>query len=155
MSPLWRGAATTLAAGIASFVTVSCSSDRVTSPPQLERPVYSIAGIPSSEGEMRARLDRVTRHVAVALSDARVRAYVYRQLHASPYREHKLHFDSFAFRVGSPFSSALASAAALTPVGLRSQLDSLIDLEFYMPVKQHWARWTGGPGLLAHIGITF
>ena len=148
MSPLWRGAATTLAAGIASFVTVSCSSDRVTSPPQLERPVYSIAGIPRSEGEMRARLDRVTRHVAVALSDAGVRAYVYQQLHASPDREHKLHFDSFAFRVGSPFSSALASAAALTPVGLRAQLDSLMDLEFYMPVKEHWARWTGGPDLL-------
>ena len=148
MSLLRRGAPLTLAAGIASSITASCSGDRATSPRQLERPVYSVAGIPSTESEMRARLDRIARHVAVALSDARVRAYVYQQLHASRYREHKVHFDSFAFRAGSPFSSALASAAALTPVGLRAQLDSLIDLEFYMPVKEHWARWTGGPDLL-------
>lgn len=31
---------------------------------------------------------------------------------------------------------------------MRLMLDSLIDLEFYMPVKDHWARWTGGTDLI-------
>lgn len=148
MNLLRRGAALTLAAGIASSVTASCSSDRATSPRRLEPPVYSVAGISATESEMRARLDRIARHVAVALQDARVRAYLYNQLHASPYREHKVHFGPFASRLGSPFSSAVATAAGLTGAGFRAQLDSLIDLEFYMPVKEHWERWTGGPDLL-------
>jgi len=133
---------------LASIILASCNSDRTASPPEDGPPAYSATGIPSSESAMRARLDHITRAVALALRDQQVRAHVYQQLHASPDREHKLHFQPFASRVDSPFSSAIASAAGLTDVGLRALLDSVIDLEFYMPVKEHWAQWTGGGNLL-------
>ncbi len=132
---------------LASIMLASCNSDRTAAPPEDGPPAYSATGIPSSESAMRARLDRITRAVALALRDQQVRAHVYQQLHASPYREHKLHFQPFASRVDSPFSSAIASAAGLTDVGLRALLDSVIDLEFYMPVKEHWAQWTAGGNL--------
>jgi len=93
-------------------------------------------------------LDRITRAVAVALHNPDVRAYVYQQLHASPYPEHKLHFAPFVSQAGSPLSAGIAAAAGLTETQVSALLDSLIDLEFYMPVKTHWAQWTGGPDLM-------
>jgi len=135
-------------AAIVALATASCGGDRPTSPRAEERPVYSAVGIRSTETAMRARLERITRAAALALSDAKVRTYVYQQLRASPYREHKLHFAPFVAQAGSPFAAGIAAAAGLTTGGVNALLDSIIDLEFYMPVKAHWARWAGGPDLI-------
>src|SRR5438093_13355994 len=100
-----RIAKVTLAAGIVGLPTSSCGNDRPISPTTGGPPFYSAAGIPSTEAEMRGRLDRITRAVAVALHNPDVRAYVYQQLHASPYPEHKLHFAPFVSQAGSPLSA--------------------------------------------------
>ncbi len=125
-----------IAAGVASLA--GCR-DQGTTPPPGARPIPSVTGIPSTETQMRARLERATRLVALALADPPARAYVYEQLHASPYREHKLHFGPFLEQPGNPLSAQIAAEGGLTEVGLQALLDSLIDLEFYMPVKDHYA----------------
>src|SRR5207247_3426116 len=117
---------------LASIILASCNSDRTASPPEDGPPAYSATGIPSSESAMRARLDHITRAVALALRDQQVRAHVYQQLHDSPDREHKLHFQPFASRVDSPFYSAISYDAVLTDVDLRAMMDYKIIHEFHI-----------------------
>ena len=87
-------------------------------------------------------------------------AQVYTELHASPYREHKLHFGTFLRGSAKPLLAAMAAArsaapdagvsggAALTSDAVLATLDSIVDLEFYMPVKEHFVTWTGGRDLI-------
>jgi hypothetical protein len=109
---------------------------------------------------MRALLAKVTREVAIALADPAVRATVYRDLHASRYREHKLHFNTFLRSDAPSLLSAMAAARSATPgaapapgvatpkEAVLATLDSIVDLEFYMPVKSHFATWNGDADLL-------
>jgi hypothetical protein len=132
-------------------VTFSCVQDRATSPSSEPSPgpsVVTVAGTPIPENLARAGMQLVTRLVALGLRDSNARAYVFDQLHGSPYREHKLHFAPFLSKVGSPLLARIAAMKGVPESAVGGMLDSLIDLEFYMPVKDHWARWTGGPDLI-------
>jgi hypothetical protein len=73
--------------------------------------------------------------------------YVRSQLQRSRHREHKLHFGPLLSE-NNPLAAGLSTAGDLGPGSLLALLDSLVDLELYMPVKEHWARWTGGPELI-------
>ncbi len=42
----------------------------------------------------------------------------------------------------------MAAARPATEASVLASLDSLIDLEFYMPVPNHWESWDGGPNLI-------
>ena len=46
------------------------------------------------------------------------------------------------------FVNRIASAAGSDRARVFASLDSLIDVEFYMPVKDHWAAWKGGSDLI-------
>lgn len=133
------------------WLTLSCVQDRATSPssePPRAPSVTTVAGIPATESQARERLALITRLVALTLRESTVRAYVLAQLHASPFREHKLHFGPFRLRAGNPFLARIAALRGVSESAVGALLDSLVDLEFYMPVKDHWARWTGGPDLI-------
>lgn len=87
---------------------------------------------------------RVVRALAMALANSDVRSSVYSAIRASPYREGKLHLRSLLSANGS---SLLAAARNYEP-GLQAALDSLVDVEFYMPVRAHRRAWTGGSNLI-------
>ena len=67
----------------------------------------SVAGIRVPETRMRAILAEFTRDMAVSLSDPNVRKAVYDGLHASQFRENKVHFRTFLQDGGTPLRSAL------------------------------------------------
>lgn len=112
------------------------------------RMVKSVSGVAVPEARMRSLLTELTRAVAIALSDPVLRRLVYNEMEASPFRESKLHFGPFLRQRGSALAGAMASADNATRDHVLSALDSVVDLEFYMPVDDHRGRWTGGPDLL-------
>lgn len=142
----------------------ACGDDSVTrpdAPQETPAPVLiSRAGIAVPKSQMNGLLAQVTREIAVALADPAVRSMVYQQLHASPYREHKLHFGTFLRGDATTLLSGMAGVrnATLSParsagavaasVAVLATLDSIVDLEFYMPVKEHYAAWDGGERLI-------
>ncbi|HEV8713615.1 MAG TPA: hypothetical protein VGX03_12405 [Candidatus Binatia bacterium] len=143
----------------------ACTDSTVTKPAEPGAPtqtdvaLLSRGGFRVQELRMRELLRQVTLEAAVALADAQLRAEVFAALHSSPYREHKLHFASLLRGDGRHLLSAIAShraalSAAVTPRGQSAQeavlatLDSIVDLEFYMPVKDHFAAWEGGSNLI-------
>ncbi|HMG18548.1 MAG TPA: hypothetical protein VK573_07480 [Gemmatimonadales bacterium] len=96
---------------------------------------------------MAGLLTRVVRQVALALSDSAMRTVAYGQLQRSPYREHKLHFRTLV-NAEPRLLRAIAAAGNTSQDGVLALLDSVIDLEFYMPVPGHWAAWKGDSRLL-------
>jgi hypothetical protein len=87
---------------------------------------------------------RIARAVALALAQEEVRMSVFRALGASPYRESKLHLrTALASSLGM-----LASRASAHAPNLNALLDSVVDLEFYMPVPAHRNQWNGGNDLI-------
>jgi hypothetical protein len=97
---------------------------------------------------MREILRRVTHDVAVALSDPGVRSLVYSELRDSPFPENKLHFRSFLRERGARLLNRIADSRGGTRHAVLALLDSIIDLEFYMPVRAHKDAWRGGPELI-------
>src|SRR5436309_9043153 len=144
-----RAATLIVGSAMVTLTLASCRRDDPTALDRTTQPIESTAGIPSSESDMRGRMERLTRAVALALADPQVRTSVYEDLRASRFREHKLHFAQFALATDSRFSPALTRAAGFPQrAGLKGLFDSLIDLEFYMPVPEHRAVWKGGDNLL-------
>ena len=84
----------------------------------------------------------------MALADPQVRALVHTEIHASPYREHKLHFGSFLRGNGSLLLGAVAAVRQGSESGVLAGLDSVIDLEFYLPIPGHFEAWDGGTNLI-------
>lgn len=87
----------------------------------------------------------------MALRDSAVRAEVYTGIHTSPYREHKIHLRSFltntgrwAGRQGRLLARLLADGeAGPNQAKVVAALDSLRDLELYVPVSEHYSSWNG------------
>src|SRR5436309_8816254 len=122
--------------------------------------LVSRVGIRVQRSHMNALLGEITREVAVALSDPELRGQVYAALQDSPYREHKLHFNTYLRGAARPLLNAMAAArsaaagpaaaptSAQASAAVLATLDSIIDLEFYMPVPEHWTAWRGDSRLL-------
>jgi hypothetical protein len=111
-------------------------------------------GFVLSEARVQLVYARLTQQVAVALQDADVRGAVHDGLHASPFKENKVHFRTFLQGAGRALLEALASNRAVTSEAALRTLDSIVDLEFYMPVKDHWAEWDGDDNLLVASALT-
>ena len=144
-----------LVAVAVALVAGGCVGDRATGPrppqnaaQQPGLPVLSRNGILVPQAQMRSRLAAITRDVAIALADPQLRATVYSELRGSPYREHKIYFGGFLRNSGRSLLNALAGLRQGTTAGVLATLDSVVDLEFYMPVKEHFVTWTGGRDLI-------
>lgn len=147
-----------------ALVVSACTDSAITPPPTQEgngeRKLRGFGGELVLEPQMNKLLAQVTREVAIALSDEQLRTQVLNDLHKSPYREHKLHLSEFLRGTGGPLLNAmavahasLAAAPGVAPGEARADavlasLDSIVDLEFYMPVQQHFATWRGGSNLI-------
>jgi len=133
-----------------ALVAAAACSDkpRVTAPVAGPSPVVSAAAAPDNplpEG--------LARQFARALANPAFRAYVKAALDSSPYREHKLQFQTF---LGRPDGRALRELAAANGVAedeITRGARAAIPLEVYLPVPAHRAAWQGDSNVLVATAI--
>lgn len=98
-------------------------------------------------GAESARLERLARRFALALRDDALRAEVHAALDASPYREHKLPLRRFLQQDDERRLRAVARRARVAEADVRGDLEGG-ELEFYLPVVEHRALWSGDDAVL-------
>lgn len=139
------------AVAAAALVAAAACSDtpRVTAPVAGPSPVVSAAATapdkPIPEG--------LARQFARALANPAFRAYVKAALDSSPYREHKLQFQTF---LGRPDRRALRELAAANGVAedeITRGARAAIPLEVYLPVPAQRAAWQGDSNVLVATAI--
>lgn len=106
------------------------------SPPSIGPTLRSSAGFDVSHSRMDSLLSQLTRDVAMALASEPLRHDVFQAIQASPFRENKLHLRTFLSSDGNRLLNAVNSSLRDSR-SVSGILDSLIDLEFYMPDDQH------------------
>jgi len=127
----------------AAIVSAACSDRTPVNPPQGEDAALTAS---SSSGTPQ-KPEKLAREFAKALKNPAFRAYVKAQLDASPFREHKLQFQTF---LGANGRRALRYLEA----GADQEAKAAIPLEIYFPVPAHRAAWTGDENVLVATGIT-
>lgn len=110
--------------------------------------LQSSAGLAVPADRMEANLKELTRGIAMALEDPALRGLVYSEFHSSPVREGKLHLRSFITGRGEDLLREVSLRTEVTQHAILQKLDSVFDLEFYMPVDAHRDQWDGGSDLL-------
>jgi len=97
---------------------------------------------------MRGLLTQITRDVARALADSQIRQVVFAEIQNSPYREHKLHLSDLLRGSGQPLLTGSAARRQVSQSRVLATMDSLVDLEFYLPVPEQFSQWHGGSNLI-------
>src|SRR5467141_513932 len=131
---------------VAALILIAACSDRSVTPPA-ETPITAIA-VNGRRPEALAKM------FAKGLKNAAFRAYLKAQLNASPYREHKLQFESFLAANGSRALGEIAVENGTTKDALAGQAKTAIALEVYFPVPAHRAAWTGDEHVLVATAVT-
>jgi hypothetical protein len=109
--------------------------------------IRSAGGFRLGKSVMDDRLSALTREVAMTLRDSAVRLELLAALHDSPFRESKLHFRTFLLGDGHRLFETLSTSMG-GDARVLATLDSLVDLELYIPVPQHRATWEGEAELI-------
>jgi hypothetical protein len=131
----------------AALILIAACTDRTVTPPA-EAPVVAASVVNAKRPEALARL------FAKGLKNPAFRAYLRAQLNASPYREHKLQFESFlAANEGRAFRE-IAAENATTKAALEAEARTAIALEVYFPVPAHRAAWNGDEQVLVATAMT-
>src|SRR5574341_116223 len=86
--------------------------------------------------------------VAQGLKNAAFRAYLKAQLDASPYREHKLQFETFLAANSGRALRQIAGENGASSDLIARQAKEAIALEVYFPVAEHAAAWNGDENVL-------
>ena len=131
---------------VAALLLIAACSDRTVTPPS-EAPVAAIAA-------NARRPEALARMVAKGLKNPAFRAYLKAQLNASPYREHKLQFETFLAANGSRALGEIAVENGTTKETVGTQAKAAIALEVYFPVPAHRAAWTGDEQVLVATAVT-
>ena len=134
-----------VAAGGALILIAACT-DRTVTPPA-ETPVAALA-VNAKRPEALAKM------FAKGLKNPAFRAYLKAQLDASPYREHKLQFETFLAANGGRAFGEIAAENGTSKDALASQAKAAIALEVYFPVPEHRAAWTGDEQVLVATAVT-
>ncbi len=140
-SPIRAAALVLLAA------TIGCADRTPPTAPAEGAPNLSAPGLAADQDE-QARLEDQARRLARALKDPSFRAYVKAQLDRSPYQEHKVHFQRFLDGSDHRALQALARGDGSPEEAVTLEARATAPLEFYFPVPEHRARWTGDEHLL-------
>ncbi len=122
-------------------VAVGCTERSVTPPsdtPPAE-PAIGPSGRPPVE---------LAKMVAKGLKNAAFRAYLKAQLDASPYSEHKLHFETFLAANSARALRQIAGENGGSDDMVARQARQAIALEVYFPVAEHAAAWNGDENVL-------
>src|SRR5882672_1903376 len=131
---------------VAALLLSAACSDRTVTPPS-EAPVDAIAA-------NARRPEALAKMFAKGLKNAAFRAYLKAQLNASPYREHKLQFETFLAANDGRALREIAVENATTKDAVESQVKAAIALEVYFPVPAHRAAWTGDEQVLVATAMT-
>ena len=131
---------------VATLILIAACSDRTVTPPS-DTPVASVTA-------NSKRPEALARMVAKGLKNAAFRAYLKAQLDASPYREHKLQFETFLAANGGRALREIATENGTSKDALASQAKAAIALEVYFPVAEHRAAWTGDENVLVATALT-
>ncbi len=113
-------------------------------------------GVPAaaSLATLSKRPEALAKIVAKGLRNAAFRAYLKAQLDASPYREHKLQFQTFLAANGGHALRQIASENGMSEASIAEQAKAAIELEIYLPVPAHRAAWTGDENVLVATALT-
>jgi hypothetical protein len=111
-------------------------------------------GATASLAGLSKRPEALARIVAKGLKNPAFRAYLKAQLDASPYREHKLQFQTFLAANGGRALREIAGENGITEESVAERSNSAIRLEVYIPVPEHRAAWTGDENLLVATALT-
>src|SRR5213594_620181 len=132
--------------GVAAVLLIAACTDRAVTPPA-ESPIAAIT-VNARHPEALAKM------FAKGLKNAAFRAYLKAQLNASPYREHKLQFETFLAANEGRALREIAAENGTTKDALESQAKAAIALEVYFPVPAHRAAWTGDEQVLVATAMT-
>jgi len=113
-------------------------------------------GVPAaaSLASLSKRPEALAKIVAKGLRNAAFRAYLKAQLDASPYREHKLQFQTFLAANSGHALRQIASESGVSEESIAEQAKAAIELEVYIPVPAHRALWTGDENILVATALT-
>ena len=125
----------------AALMLIAACSERAITPPG---PEASAGAVP----EAVARPEALARMVAKGLKNPAFRGYLKAQLDASPYREHKLQFETFLAANSARALREIAAENGTSKGALEAQLNGAIALEIYFPVPAHRAAWQGDEQVL-------
>jgi len=131
---------------VAALMLIAACSDRAVTPPS-ETPAASVS-------TNSKRPEALARMVAKGLKNPAFRAYLKAQLDASPYREHKLQFETFLAANEGRALREIAAENGTTKDTLATQAKAAIALEVYFPVPDHRAAWTGDEDVLVATALT-
>jgi len=131
---------------VVALILIAACSDRTVTPPA-ESPAAAITG-------NAKRPEALAKMFAKGLKNAAFRAYLKAQLNASPYREHKLQFETFLAANDGRALREIAVENSTTKDALENQAKGAIALEVYFPVPAHRAAWTGDEQVLVATAVT-
>jgi hypothetical protein len=139
---------TRISAALALAILVAACNDRT----PLSPPVAGVAAPPVSASARRP--DALARMVAQGLKNPAFRAYLKAQLDASPYREHKLQFETFLAAADGRALRQIAGENAISKERIAAAAKAAIALEVYFPIAEHRAAWTGDENVLVATALT-
>ena len=125
----------------------ACSDRTMITPPsesQATQPISPSAHLPID----------LAKAVAKGLKNPAFRAYLKAQLDASPYREHKLQFETFLAANSGRALREIATENGTTKDALAARAKGAIALEVYIPVPAHRAAWNGDENILVATALT-
>jgi hypothetical protein len=136
---------------IAGLALLTACADRA---PVTAPPLPPDGGTTASLATASKRPEALARIVAKGLKNPAFRAYLKAQLDASPYREHKLQFQTLLAANGARALREIAGENAVTQESIAEQAKGAIALEVYIPVPAHRTAWTGDENLLVATALT-
>jgi hypothetical protein len=135
---------------VATLILIAACSDRAVTPPS-DAPATATA---ISASGKRPPSEALAKMVAKGLKNPAFRAYLKAQLDASPYREHKLQFETFLAGNSARALREIAAENGTTKDALAAQAKAAIALEVYFPVPAHRAAWNGDENVLVATALT-
>ena len=133
---------------VAALLLIAACSDRAVTPPS-DGPA---AALTASSKHLAP--EALAKMVAKGLKNPAFRAYLKAQLDASPYREHKLQFETFLAANQGRALREIAGENGTSKEALADQAKAAIALEVYMPVPAHRAAWNGDENILVATALT-
>jgi hypothetical protein len=132
----------------AVLIVLAACTDRSVTPPS-EAPL----AVPPISPSARPPVE-LARKFAKGLKNPAFRAYLKAQLDASPYREHKLQFETFLAANSGRALREIAAENGTSGDAIAGQAKAAIALEVYFPVAEHRAVWTGDEQVLVATALT-
>lgn len=134
------------ACAMAALMLAAACGDRTPVSPGAEGGLAPPAGPPARAPA--GPPERLARLFARALANPAFRAYVKAQLDASPFREHKLQFQTFLGAHGARALRQIAVENGEPETAVTDEATRAVALEIYLPVPEHRAIWTGDERVL-------